>query len=389
MFLALLASAAPDGAARDETRKAAREQDLSELRTRIEALKSELEDKQASRREARDALQDSERAISDANRALAALESEGERLRKQSRQLDEQRQALERVLAGQEDALGRVLAARQAGGAPDALRLALSGADPVQVARKLYYLTYVSRAAAELVETYRVGLSELSRLRNAASEQAERLAEVEAAQRADREKVLKERRERRRLLERLAGEIRKSRREIKVLRADEARLARIVEEIGRVLAAKPGAGFARVERIPEAGAQSGAFSSLRGRLRLPVRGELTGRFGAPRGAAGMEAKGVFIRAPEGEPVRSVAAGQVVFADWMRGFGNLLIVDHGEAYLSIYANNDSLLKQVGEAVGPGEPLATVGASGGNEQTGLYFELRHLGKAFDPLRWVKLK
>jgi len=103
----------------------------------------------------------------------------------------------------------------------------------------------------------------------------------------------------------------------------------------------------------------------------------------------MVAKGVFIRAPEGQPVRAIAGGQVVYADWMRGFGNLLIVDHGQAYLSIYANNDSLLKQVGENVTVGETLATTGASGGNEETGLYFELRHSCRAFDPLRWVKLK
>jgi septal ring factor EnvC (AmiA/AmiB activator) len=133
----------------------------------------------------------------------------------------------------------------------------------------------------------------------------------------------------------------------------------------------------------------GTFSKLRGRLSLPVRGELTGRFGAPRGAAGTESKGVFIRAPEGQPVRAVASGQVVYADWMRGFGNLLIVDHGEAYLSIYANAESLLRQVGDVVEYGEAVATTGASGGNEETGLYFELRHLGRAFDPLRWVKLK
>jgi len=89
------------------------------------------------------------------------------------------------------------------------------------------------------------------------------------------------------------------------------------------------------------------------------------------------------------PMRAVGAGRVVYSDWMRGFGNLLIVDHGEAFLSIYGNNESLLKQTGDTVSLGEPLATVGHSGGNEQTGLYFELRHLGRAFDPLRWVKLK
>jgi septal ring factor EnvC (AmiA/AmiB activator) len=151
--------------------------------------------------------------------------------------------------------------------------------------------------------------------------------------RADREKILAERRERRRVLERVAGEVRKSRKEIKVLRADEARLARLVEGLARMLAA-------RVERTPQSEARKEAFSKLRGRLSLPVRGELIGRFGAPRGTSGTEAKGVFIRAPGGQPVRAIAGGQVVYAEWMRGFGNLLIVDHGEAYLSIYANNEA-------------------------------------------------
>jgi septal ring factor EnvC (AmiA/AmiB activator) len=235
----------------------------------------------------------------------------------------------------------------------------------------------VSRAAASVLGAYRAAIAESLRLARETDEKRARLRTVEQASRADRANVLAERREKRRVFERAAVEIRAGRREIKVLRADEARLGRLVEGLGRV------------ERTVEFDNRKQLFSSLRGKLRLPVLGELIGRFGAPRGAAGTEAKGVFIRAPEGQPVRAVAGGQVVYADWMRGFGNLLIVDHGEAYLSIYANNDSLLKQVGELVAPGETLATTGASGGNEETGLYFELRHLGKAFDPLRWVKLK
>ncbi len=274
-----------------------------------------------------------------------------------------------------------MLAARAAAGAPDTVRVALSGGDPAAVSRQLHYLGYLSRAAAALIGGYRSGLAELERLARDADARRARLRAVEQASRADRERILKERRARRGVLERIAGDIRASRKQIRVLRADEARLGRLIEGIGRVLA--------RVEATPEPGSAKEAFSTLRGRLRLPVRGELTGRFGAPRGAAGSEAKGVFIRAAEGQPVRAIAPGQVVFADWMRGFGNLLIVDHGEAYLSIYANNESLLKQVGDAVAAGDAIATTGSSGGNEETGLYFELRHLGRAFDPLRWVKLK
>ena len=367
---------------------AAKEDDLKALRSRIEQLNEQLQEKEESRKEARDALRASERAISEANRSLATLQSESRALRGQSAKIAEQRRALESSLREREAAIERMLVARQAGGPNDAVRVALSGDDPAALARTLHYSGYVSRAAASMIAAYRAGIEEAQRLARDAEEKRGRLRSVEQSSRASRERVLAERREKRRVFERLGVDIRTGRREIKVLRADESRLGRLVEQLGRVIA-RSGSSYGRNERVPEADGTRQRFSALRGKLRLPVLGELTGRFGAPRGAAGSEAKGVFIRAPEGQPVRAIAGGQVVFADWMRGFGNLMIVDHGETYLSIYANNESLLKQIGDAVGPGETIATTGASGGNEETGLYFELRHLGKAFDPLRWVKPK
>jgi septal ring factor EnvC (AmiA/AmiB activator) len=366
-----------------------REEDLKALRARIEALKSGLGEKEAQGREARDALRDSERAISDANRALRALETESRAVRAELARLGTRQRALEAGLERQQAALGRILAARYAAGAPDALKIALSGENPSDVARKLHYLAELSRATAQLLREMRAGLAEVGEVRRQAEERRDRLEKIEAQHRADRERLIKERRARRQVLDRVAVEIRASRRQMQTLLADEKRLARLVEEIARVLAARPGAGYARVEKVPELGSLAGPFSAQRGKLRLPVRGELVGRFGAQRNEGPSGKTGVFIRAPEGQAVRAVAAGQVVYADWMRGFGNLLIVDHGEAYLSIYGNNESLLKQSGDPVAAGEAIATVGASGGNEQSGLYFELRHLGKAFDPLRWVVLK
>jgi septal ring factor EnvC (AmiA/AmiB activator) len=117
-----------------------------------------------------------------------------------------------------------------------------------------------------------------------------------------------------------------------------------------------------------------------------VRGELAGRFGGQRSAGSASAKGVFIRAAEGEPVRAVAPGRVVYADWMRGFGNLLVIDHGDGYLSIYGNNEALLRNVGDKVAVGEIVASVGNTGASETPGLYFELRFQGRPFDPLGWV---
>ncbi|WP_211471381.1 peptidoglycan DD-metalloendopeptidase family protein [Collimonas humicola] len=127
------------------------------------------------------------------------------------------------------------------------------------------------------------------------------------------------------------------------------------------------------------------FESLRGQLRLPVRGDVMARFGSKRGD-GPSWKGLFIRTPEGTEVKAVASGRVVFADWLRGFGNLIIVDHGNQYMTIYGNNQALLKRPGDAVKSGDVIANAGNSGGNEQSGLYFEIRHQGRAFDPLGWV---
>lgn len=384
----LLAAAHPVGAEAPRSRSAAdaRARDLAELRARIAALKTALEKKEASRREARDALRDSERAISEINRALAALEAEAKTLRAAMSATDTRRRALQAEIAQQQAALGRLLAARHAAGAPDALRLVLSGDDPGEVARKLYYLAQLSRAGATIIASYRADVTELEALRNEAAAKAERLREVQQNQRGDREKLFAEQRARRRVLEEVALEIRRSRREIRVLKADEARLAELVEEIRRLLASRPGASVVTIHTVPQSGAGGGPFEAQRGRLRLPVSGELVGRYGTPTEASGAPSKGLFIRAKEGTPVHAVAPGQVVFADWMRGFGNLLIIDHGDAYMSIYAYNETLLKQVGDPVAMGERVAMVGATGGREQSGLYFEMRHLGKTFDPMRWV---
>jgi len=362
------------------------------LRSRIESLQDELREKESSRRETRDALRASEQAISALNLTLRELDAGGREAATRLQSLAERRRGAEAELARRQAALGRVLAARHLNSTPDALRLALSGEDPNEAARQLHYVAMVSAAGARVIAAYRAGLAELEELKRATAQQSGRLEEIERERRAERERLVAQRRERQKVLDTVAGELRKGRKQMRVLQSDEARLARIVEEIAKVLVARPGAGHrpAPADKpsaaVTEAAVAAGPFSGMRGKLRLPVRGELIGRFGTQYGEASGIRKGIFIRSQEGEAVRAVGAGRVVYADWMRGFGNLLIVDHGEAYLSVYGNNESLLRKPGDPVAAGDPVATVGATGGNEQTGLYFELRHLGKAFDPLRWV---
>ena len=121
---------------------------------------------------------------------------------------------------------------------------------------------------------------------------------------------------------------------------------------------------------------------------MPTRGQVVARFGQKRegAASDLSWRGLLIRAKQGQNVVATAAGTVVFSDWMRGFGNLLILDHGSNYLSVYANNETLYKSVGQSVKQGETIASVGRSGGEDSPGLYFELRYKGKPFDPARWI---
>ena len=205
---------------------AGREEDLAALRARIEALRAGLGEKEADRREARDALRDSERAISEANRTLRKLEAEGRAAQAELARLGAQSRSLGERLARQQAALGRLLAVRHAAGAPDALKIALSGESPSDVARRLYYLAELSRATARLGEALRANLAEAEDVRRAAEERRRRLAAIETESRRDRARILSERRERRAILARASGEIRKARRQISTLEADERRLAR-------------------------------------------------------------------------------------------------------------------------------------------------------------------
>ena len=160
------------------------------------------------------------------------------------------------------------------------------------------------------------------------------------------------------------------------IEVDESKVAAVKEE--------PPARKADIALAPAM--PDGAFAALKGQLRPPVAGKVAARYGSKRGD-GPSWKGMFIRAAEGADVHTVASGRVVHASWLRGFGNLIIVDHGGQYWSLYANNQSLLRRVGDVVKAGEVIAAAGNTGGNEESGLYFELRHKGKEFDPASWVK--
>ena len=365
---------------------AAERPDLQALRSRIETLRVEIAGTEDARTEARGELRESERAISAANRALRELTQRREAARKVLRSLGERKAAIASDMSSQERELGAMLAAMYIQGEPSYLRLILSGSDPNQTARDLHYVAHFLRAQASLMASLRDDLANIRAIESEQIESTDQLTEIERLQKTRRAELVEQQEARRKVLERTSAQLRSQQREVKNLERDEVRLSRLVEELSKVIASTPATRDREKSTISEPTQSTRSFASLKGNVRLPIRGVPTNRYGSNRPGGGPSWRGLFIRAMAGEEVKAIASGRVVFAEWMRGFGNLLILDHGSDYLSIYGNNESLLKTVGDEVRPGDTVATVGSSGGGQETGLYFEMRHEGKAFNPEKWL---
>lgn len=435
--VALLAGVPPAYASKLSERnrqKLAAENERAALRKQLDALKQDIHQTEAAKDHAADALAESEQAISHANRALHDLDAEQRELQAELDRLAQEQRRLGRLVAGQQQQLAKLLRAQHIAGGEDRTKLLLSGDNPNRISRELRYLAYVSQAQAKLIESLRVNLEAVDANRAATQEAKNALDDVAREAREARGRLEREKAQRAILLAELSDKLSAQRKAAGNIQRDEkrlgslvSRLSKLIEEQRRAEAAEarrqqaardaqrraqqakktpaparertnnpdaidddePPKSYGRNELTPtppvQAGVASTPFGSLRGQLRLPVRGELTAKFGAKR-EDGPAWKGLFIRTAEGAEVRAVAAGRVVFADWLRGFGNLIIVDHGGQYMTVYGNNQAILKHTGDAVRMGDVIGAAGNSGGSKDSGLYFEMRHQGRAFDPLDWI---
>jgi septal ring factor EnvC (AmiA/AmiB activator) len=242
----------------------------------------------------------------------------------------------------------------------------------------LTYFGYFSRARAEKIDAMKTSLERLQTLQGDIEEKTLALSRLRNSQRTRMARLAEQKQLRAKAVAALRQQLAKQGGALKRLQADEQRLQELVHSLQNLLA-----------DIPSDAAHNKPFNAMKGALRWPARGQLSARFGAPRGDSGLTWQGVLITAPEGGKVHAVAQGRVAFADWMRGFGLLLIIDHGDGYMSLYGHNQALYKEVGEWVDTGEVVATLGASGGQIQAGLYFELRHRGRPVNPRKWCRGK
>lgn len=425
------------------------EQERAELRKKLSDLKKDIVRTEKARGDAADALAGSEAAISNANRALRELASEQERTKQQLHALSVSQETLEKAVQAQRGRLEKMLRDQYMTGQDDRLRLLLSGDNPNRMARELRYLGYVSAEQVKAITALQENLAAIEANKAEAEKARESLDEIAEEQREQKTLLEKQKNKRKALVAQLSGKLAHQRKEAGRLERDEQRLVALVDRLATLIvqqrkaeeekakqraraqadarerterrkaaeksskktterASEKTPGKAKEKKPAEqmratesaiaqtnptkpvseerpAPPDGAEFASLRGKLKMPVKGELLASFGTKR-PEGPTWKGLFIKAAEGTEIRASAAGEVIFSDWLRGFGNLIIIDHGAQYLTIYGNNQSLFKRPGDRIRAGDVIATAGNSGGNEQSGLYFELRHQGRALDPLTWM---
>lgn len=370
LLLAALAAAPPGLADEDREEIEAR---LEQLRDEIGAIQNRIDRDLAARDEALERLADAERAVSRARRAARETAAQLDETERAIAEAGDRIEELEAEVSGHAHALARQLALAYRHGTGSRLRMLLNQDDPAQFSRRMAYHGYLTRARLETMEQLNAAAAALVSSREMLDrERAERRALLERQQ-DELDELERARGERNQALAAIEARIEDNRDRLANLERDAAELQALLEQLATALADVP----PDLEATP--------FTQLKGELPLPVDGTIEQRFGDPRGGE-VQWNGWLIGAVPGETVAAIAHGRVAYAEWLRGYGLLLIIDHGDGFMSLYAHNESLLRDVGDWVSPGEAIATAGSSGGASGTGVYFELRRDGRPVDPAAWV---
>jgi septal ring factor EnvC (AmiA/AmiB activator) len=348
---------------------------LDRVRERITALQERIRSTTGEQDALGAELAAAEKAIGRVARRLRALEEQLESQRLRLGELRQREQEQLGALQAERTALIGQIRSAYAMGRQERLKILLNQQEPARVSRLLTYYDYLNRARARRMARIERRVSELGDTRAAIGRDEQRLRALVDSE-LDEERTLQEQqRERKRVLERIARELSDQSSELSRLERDEQRLNALLDDIGQALA-----------DVPDRSPADEPFARRRGALPWPASGVIGAEFGAPR-VGGLRWDGVMIEAPEGGEVRAIHHGRVAFADWLRGFGLLLIVDHGDGWMTLYGHNQTLFKDAGDWVQADEPVALTGASGGRETPGVYFGIRHQGQPVNPLRWCQ--
>ena len=357
----------------DEER--ATQSQLKKLRGEIAELSRLLQGFRDERSKLQGSLRSSEVEIGEIQKRMRTIQQQLEEQQRELERLNEQRDDLQSSRRQQAEQIEKQVRGAYQLGRQHKIKVLLNQENPDTVSRALAYYDYFNRARSERIEAYVDLISELDHIEPRIRQQVDTLAVARGQLQQQQSALVDARAQRQQSLARLEATIQNKDQELKAKANDRAELEKLLSAMQETLANL---------QLP---ADYRPFAELKGKLPWPVNGRTAHRFGSLREGSELRWQGVTINAGEGETVQAIHNGRVVFADWFRGAGLLLILDHGNGYMSLYGHNQSLLRDVGDWIATGEPIATVGSSGGNRQAGLYFEIRHNGRPTDPGQWCQ--
>ena len=369
----LLASPAPLLAA---DRRKAKEAELARLRERIETLRQARDENRDQYDTLAKQLKAVEQRIGALDRSLRQINTDLKDRTRKLVALKERAGGLAQSVAVQRQHLARQIRASYAAGRQEFVKILLNQEDPASVGRVMTYYDYLNRARSERIQGLTHTLAELKAVRERIGAEAERLEGLREKQLGEQQDLERTKASRDKVLARVKGELNDKEHRLAKMLADKKELEALIQVLSEAL-----------DDIPAEPGNRKPFPSLRGKLHWPTKGKLAVRFGARRRPGDLPSQGVTISAGEGTPVHAVSYGRVAFADWLRGYGMLIIVDHGDGYMSLYGHNQSLYTETGDWIEPGEVIASVGSSGGYDRNGLYFEIRKNGHPVNPTRWCR--
>lgn len=350
---------------------------LETLQKSIAKIQKHLKGNKKQRSHVVTELQTLESEISKNSIKLKALEKDIRKTRNQKNKLERELRQLNQQLHNQRAALSEQIRSAYSMGNQQNLKMLLNQQDPAKAGRTQEYFNYLNRAREKQITTFTQTIEQTKQTELALKQTLATQKVLLNAQKEKKRQRQKQRIQRKKLVAELSDKIQNQESTLSSLETSRSKIENLLKSLGELLA-----------DIPTSPSENKPFASLKGKLPWPTRGPFLGKFGQPKNYGDLRWNGVLIKAGYGTPIHVISHGRVAFSDWLQGFGFITIIDHGDGYMSLYGHSESLLKQTGDWVRAGEVIATAGDSGGQLQSGVYFEIRSRGKPINPSKWCAL-
>jgi murein hydrolase activator len=367
---------------------------LLKIQEEINQLDQNIKKNTKTKKDLSSELKQKEKKISKTKKELYRIKKKFKINKNKIKKFNAQLIKLEKKIKLKKKALSSRLYQSYTKGNPGYLQMYLGGINPSQISRESYYIGYYSKQQDVEIKAIKKAYKQIEDTKKLTNQTLKKVHSLKKRKERNAKKLQKQKRDKAKVIKKINKKLLSQKKTKQKLIKNEKKLTTIFKALLKKI--KTDANRKKIKTtktdsksIPDSKFDGINFRKLKGKLKLPVKGKIIHKYNSKRKDTGVAWKGIFIKAKEGRDVYAIASGKVVFSDWIKGFGNIIIIDHGKGYMSLYGNNSSLLKESNDIVKGGSVIALVGNSGGNSTNGLYYELRKNSKPFNPLKWTTFK